>query len=330
VQPSPIRGAEIVGVRLAGVRTRDFERSPTGEVGGRLLTVPFSRLASQPRSLGDEIFTLLTSAALIVFGDSGEASQVTDEAGRTLYAQPRVPGTAGVPRPDRAMRIPNLIPVAHRDASATVPGAEVYLWSRDDGPLRGQPATDTSNMALHWDVRSAAASTPRIVVRTATGLTSIRASGGLLTGHRISLIGLGSAAQRIILHGGTPASGSTTRFAIETAGWYPDLAAPTWFSISAELAAGQQLHFHAGCGGTQLTMHSPTHDAKVDLALRTRGADPNGAPVSLSRSGVALPMAQVARFEPDTWHRDRLPSASVSKSVIAAFGSRKVLSSTRF
>lgn len=296
--------------------------------GGRLLMVPFSRLASQPRSLGDEIFALLSSAVLIVFGDSGEASQVTDEAGRTLFAQARATGAAGVPNPDKASRIPNLIPVAHCDASAATPGAEVYLWSRDDGPLRGQPATDISNMEMHWDVRSAATGNPQIVVRSATGLTSIRASGGLPAGHRISLIGLGSAAQRIVLHGGTPASGTTTRYAIETAGWYPDLSTPTWFSISTELAAGQQLHFHAGHAGTQLTLHSPTHDAKVDLTLRTRAADPNGEPVSLSRSGVALPMAQVARIEPATWHRDSLPSATVSRAVIAAFGSSKVLRST--
>jgi hypothetical protein len=90
----------------------------------------------------------------------------------------------------------------------------------------------------------------------------------------------------------------------------------------------QQLHFHAGNGGTQLSVHSPNVDARLDIRMLTRSSDPAANPIAASRSQVVLPAGQVVRLEPSSWQREALSSTPVRRAVIPAFGSSQVLDIT--
>src|SRR5262249_53388445 len=146
----------------------------------------FSMLSSQPVTLGDEIMALLAAGVVIIVADSGQTTQFTDEQGRTLFQAP------GVVNPNIDARIPNLMPVPHRQATFGGVAPELYFWRRDDGPLRGVAASNTNEMELHHDIRGSADASYRYIVRAHSALTSFTADRGGPGGHRVSLHNLGA------------------------------------------------------------------------------------------------------------------------------------------
>jgi len=290
--------------------------------GGRLLTIPFSMLSSQPVTLGDEIMALLAAGVVIIVADTGQTMQFTDEQGRTLFQSP------GVVNPNISARIPNLMPVPHREATFGGVVPELYFWQRDDGPLRGVSASNTNGMELHHDIQGSANAPYRYIMRTHSGLTSFIADHGNPAGHRVSLHNLGAAAQKVVIHSPADPAAPATTFSIQTAGWQTSRKAPIWFEFQASVGGNQQLHFHAGNGGTQLTVHSPNADARLDIRMLTRSSDPAANPIAASRSQVELPAGQVVRLEPSSWQTERLSSSPVRRAVIPAFGSSQILDIT--
>lgn len=292
--------------------------------GGRLLTIPFSMLSSQPVTIGDEIMALLAAGVVIILADSGQSSQITDEQGRTLFATPGVQ----IVNPDPGTRIPNLMPVPHREATYGGLVSELYFWRRDDGPLRGVPASNINGMELHHDILGSAGASYRYVMRAHSTLTSFTADQGSASGHRISLFNLGSAAQRVMIKAPADSTAPATTFSIQTAGWQTSHTTPIWFEFQASMGGNQELHFHAGNGGTQLTAHSPNSDATLDIRMLTRSSDPTADPIAASRSQIVLPAGQVVRFEPSSWQPEALNSTPIRRAVIPAFGSGQVLDIT--
>jgi hypothetical protein len=301
--------------------------------GGRLLAVPFSQLSEQPVTLGDEIFALLGSSVLVILAGGAETSQLTDEKGRSLFTTREIPDGTGtrtirVVHPELSARIPNLMPVVHREASPVSQRPEVYYWQRDAGPLQGHKAADTSAMELHHDIQAPAGTPYRYTVCSTTSMTSISADRGSPAGHRVSLHNLGAATQKIVIHSPNDAGASPTNFRVQTAGWQVDRGAPIWFEFGASIAPGQQLHFHVGNAGTQLTVQSANADAVLDLQMFTRATDPAAPPISATRSQIPIPAGQVLRFDPLSWTRDDLAAGKVNRAVLAAFGSATVLNKT--
>ncbi len=303
--------------------------------GGRFLAIPFSILSSQPVTLGDEIFALLAGAVVVIVGDGGETTQLTDEVGRTLLTTRDIPDPTGagaktirVVNPDPATRVPNLMPVPHRQSTFGGSNPELYCWRRDDGPLRGVKASNFNGMELHHDIQSPIESPCRYVLSAGSSLTSITSDRGSPNGHRISMHNLGAAAQRVVIHAPVDPAGTATNFRIQTSGWQSNRATPIWFEFSAAVGGNQEMHFHVGNAGTQLTVQSVNVDARLDIGMFTRGSDPTADPISATRSQVAIPANQVLRFEPSSWQREALSSAGVQQVVLPAFGSSQALSVT--
>ena len=292
--------------------------------GGRLLAVPFSMLSSQPVTLGDEIMALLATGIVIILADNGHTTQFTDEQGRTLF---QTPGSQVV-NSNISARIPNLMPVPHRQATFGGVVPELYFWRRDDGPLRGIAASNTNGMELHHDIQGSDNAHYRYIMRAHSTLTSFTADRGSPGGHRVSLHNLGAAAQKLVIHSSADQAAPLTTFNVQTAGWQTSRTAPIWFEFQAAIGGNQQLHFHAGNGGTQLSVHSPNVDARLDIRMLTRLSDPAADPIVASRSQVVLPAGQVVRFEPSSWRPETLSSTSVRRAVIPAFGSSQVLDIT--
>jgi len=275
-------------------------------------------------TIGDEIMALLAAGVVIILADSGQSSQITDEQGRTLFATPGVQ----IVNPDPGTRIPNLMPVPHREATYGGLVSELYFWRRDDGPLRGVPASNINGMELHHDILGSAGASYRYVMRAHSTLTSFTADQGSASGHRISLFNLGSAAQRVMIKAPADSTAPATTFSIQTAGWQTSHTTPIWFEFQASMGGNQELHFHAGNGGTQLTAHSPNSDATLDIRMLTRSSDPTADPIAASRSQIVLPAGQVVRFEPSSWQPEALNSTPIRRAVIPAFGSGQVLDIT--
>jgi len=65
--------------------------------GGRFVPIPYSKLNSQPVTPGDAIFGLILGGVLIICAGDAQATQITDEHGRTFFTEPtkvtRVTGT---------------------------------------------------------------------------------------------------------------------------------------------------------------------------------------------------------------------------------------------
>ena len=311
----------------------DVTWTGSNESGGRLLTIPFSVLSCQPVTLGNEIFALLTTGLVLILGGAGaQSNQIADENGRTLFATKAVPSQDGSPtqnirvmNPNIATRVPNLMPLpTHQVTSGSAP--EVYYWARDTQPLKGLPATDTSAMELHHDIQSPEDTPYQYTLHSNSSTTSITSDRGSPSGHRVSLLNLGAARQKIVIH--PPADGIAAKFSIRTAGWQANRATPNWFEFQAPVGPGQELHFHVGNAGTHLTVFSANADATLDITMFSRGTDPDVAPVSAGRSQLQIPAGQVLRFEPSSWKTDELPTSTVSRSVLASFGATEVLSST--
>ena len=304
--------------------------------GGRFLSIPFSVLSSQPVTLGDEIFALLSGAVVIIVGAGGESTQFTDEQGRTLLTPRDIPAGNGgtktirVTNPDPSLRIPNLMPVPHRQSTFGGANPEVYWWRRDDSALRGVKAANVNGMELHHDIQSPLDVPYSYLLRAGSSLTSINGDRGSPNGHRISMHNLGAAAQRIVIHAPTDPAGTPTNFRIQTSGWQPNRAAPIWFEFAAAVGGNQEMHFHVGNGGTQLTVQSMNADAQIDINMFTPASDPAANPISATRSRVAIPANQVLLFEPANWQRDALSTSSVRRAVLPAFGSSQVISTSMF
>jgi len=303
----------------------------SNQSGGRLLSIPFSVLSSQPVTVGDEIFALLASGLIIVLADGGSTSQFSDSQGRTLFVNQPVPGPTGgtrvirVVNPDPKTRIPNLMPVVFRESSpnnGTAP--EIYYWQRDPGPLESRPS-QSPRLALDHDIQGKYS----YILRSKEMLVSIKATGGRRRSERISVQDFGEASQRIVLHGGGGVpDGGATPFQVRAAGWQANRGAPLWFEFDTNLNGGQQLHFQVGNAGTQFTVMSTGLDAHLNLGMFTRAVDPAADPISTKRGAVPIPAGQPIRLNPVSWLRSDLPSSKVNRAVLAAFGTGPVLDVT--
>jgi hypothetical protein len=183
-------------------------------------------------------------------------------------------------------------------------------------------------MELHHDIQAPTGTPYRYTVCSTTSMTSISADSGSPGGHRVSLHNLGAATQKIVIHSPNDPSARPTNFRVQTAGWQVDRGAPIWFEFGASIAGGQQLHFHVGNAGTQLTVLSANADALLDLHMFTRASDPAAPPISATRSQIPIPAGQVLRFDPLSWTKDNLALAKVNRTVLASFGSGTVLNQT--
>jgi len=121
---------------------------------------------------------LLAAGVVIIVADSGQTTQFTDEQGRTLFQTPGVQ----VVNSNSSARIPNLMPVPHRQATFSGVVPELYFWRRDEGPLRGVAASNTNGMELHHDIQGSANAPYRYITRAHSALTSFTADRGSPSG----------------------------------------------------------------------------------------------------------------------------------------------------
>lgn len=189
-------------------------------------------------------------------------------------------------------------------------------------------AANVNGMELHHDIQSPVDVPYNYALRAGSSLTSISGDRGSPNGHRISMHNLGAAAQRVVIHAPIDPAGTPTNFRIQTAGWQPNRSAPIWFEFSAPVGGSQEMHFHVGNGGTQLTVQSMNADVQLDIGMFTPASDPAANPISATRSQIAVAANQVVRFGPTNWQRDGLSTAGVRREVLPAFGSGQVLSTT--
>jgi hypothetical protein len=280
--------------------------------GGRLLSIPFSELSSQPVTLGDAILSLLTGGVLLILAD-GQTDQITDEQGRTLFSSADGSNAAGAARArmlntDPSTRIANLIPIPHRQTGAGSNPAELYYWQRDAAALAGRASRDVSGMQLTHRISGPAGY--RFVLRSSAMLLDIRVPGGA-EADVVGIRGLGSAAQSISL-----ACGQAKTISVRASGWQAQPSECKWFEFDSPLASGQDLHFQVGNAGRELSLHSPAANASIGLRM-VRYA---GSPVMASRPQVELPAGQIVRLAPSSWEPDALAASPVNRSVLQSFG----------
>ncbi len=97
--------------------------------GGRLVSIPFSIMSSEPRTPGWEIAALLASGVLFLVGGDGETNQITDGEDRTFYESVLRGGRRGTLGEslertiveDADARIPGLVRIPFHDQFAARP-----------------------------------------------------------------------------------------------------------------------------------------------------------------------------------------------------------------
>ncbi|HZO76388.1 MAG TPA: hypothetical protein VFB60_29585 [Ktedonobacteraceae bacterium] len=124
--------------------TLDGDYGGGEEDGGRMWSIPFSRLNSQPSTPGWEILALLAGAVLIILAGDGETRQITDEGGATFYEYLDVPASS------TTMMMPGLLPrkrinenaYTHIAEMARVPFHNQFTTSADEGLVNADPQTE--------------------------------------------------------------------------------------------------------------------------------------------------------------------------------------------
>ncbi len=116
----------------------------SNEDGGRLSSIPFSRLNSQPSTPGWEILALLAGAVLIILAGDGETKQITDGGGATFYEYLDIPASS------TTMMMPGLAPrkrvneniYTHIAEMARVPFHDQLATSADENIVRTSPPAE--------------------------------------------------------------------------------------------------------------------------------------------------------------------------------------------
>lgn len=180
--------------------------SGSDDSGGRFFAVPFHVLSGTPRTPFWEVLALLRLGTLIIFGSAGAASQVSDDAGRTLFK----PGLGRLPATWDDLQtggaaVPNLTPALLNDGSGPAPELYVALGSgathRYEVAARpGVPA----GQPIEWVAQSATLSA-RLLLPATPGAADIVTTAGLHT-----------AQKRVSVE--LPASGVAKAIALTVAG----------------------------------------------------------------------------------------------------------------
>lgn len=125
--------------------------------GARLFYTPYSVLNDEPRVPFWEILRLIVSGVIIMVGEDGETSQITDNAGRTFYEPnlPSAPTQWEHLRRDSSQRIPGLarVPLMIEEPTAD-PVPELYYFQGEAPTLKYQVRAKQQNKTYRWAMRS--------------------------------------------------------------------------------------------------------------------------------------------------------------------------------
>jgi hypothetical protein len=276
--------------------------------GGRMLSVPFSVLCTDPRTPFWEVFALLAAATLIILGDGGQTSQITDAQGRTFYA----PDLAAPPtnwsdiQRDAQLRIPNMarIPLINR-TQRTIPASErltripgfdstrvppihlktppeVYLLRGDMGSVRQEVI---ANAGYSWTMRSAVLSA-HVEAASAQGRTdTVTVEGAGTDRPLVSLSATAALPATLTIAGpsGVP-TGQPTK---------------SWIVQGLTLAPGQTLRARLDDTGQALLLQHAGDGPAAAFSVRAQaGGD---AQTAATQAGITISPGQTMRFAPTDW-----------------------------
>lgn len=182
-----------------------------GRSGGRMWSIPFHILSSQPSTPFWQFLELLAAGVLVILGGDGSTRQVTDDKGRTLYdpnitgpptlwEHIREPGDGGIPN---LVRLPDL-----RMRTLSMPHSEAHYF---EGEMVASLRHDVigSGDPYVWGFRSRMMSAKIETNASATGASDA-----------IALEGLGSYEHAVSLQ--MPEAGEVRQASFTLAGWTND------------------------------------------------------------------------------------------------------------
>lgn len=272
--------------------------------GGRMFSIPFCQLSSEPRTPFWEIFALIAAATLIIFGGDAQTQQISDGSGKTFYE----PNLKGLPekwediRKDASQRIANLARVPYHSAGDSVSESsdasrdkkleavekaltalghvarpsskpELYFLHGDGGALKHQ-ITGKKAGASQWHMRAPGLCTV-VTLASEEGKTDL-----------IEVANAGSGVGSVAV--ATDAKGSARKAVVSMAAGSAS-AAPQFTVNNLTLAPGRPVTFGMSADGRGIVVQNAgpavTFDLNLQLgsnALRTF----KGVQLDAGRTGV--------------------------------------------
>ena len=265
--------------------------------GGRLLSIPYSVLTSQPQSPAELLQFLLTGAVVIILASDGGTAQITDQAGTTLMREDRASGKLKLKK--SASAAPSSVcPLLPNQLNAGFP--EMHVWQPDpNDPANRLVHRTLPAMHYDWSFHSA-------VFSFRVGMISDQHAGVKTSDtFTIDSIRTGRQTARIDFD----PNGSAKSLEVELSGWSgSDLTQSKWFDISQmNPQAGSSLTFQVVKMEQTLSIQNDGPILSFVLSAFS-GFDTQ---TSATREGLEMPASKTWRITLASWDPAQLGSTPI-------------------
>lgn len=278
--------------------------------GGRLYMIPFSVLSSEPRTPFWEVLAMLAAGTLIVLGDDGETTQVTDGAGRTFYQDATAPAGSREMVAEANQRIPNMALLPQNSAPIALQPAEIYYLTRLPAFRRpgGTPIPDAlQDTQLTWEVKSRSGAPYSWAVRSAAG-AAVAVVPGAGPSDKMRIDNLARPGQAVTLSagtGGAPKAASLTLIGPTAGG---PAQARRFELTGLPLGAGSGITVQLDNAGRELVVQNPGPAATIGLRIQSG----TNAANSVMRPVAAVPAGAVIKISPGDWTAENIARSPVT------------------
>ena len=250
-------------------------------IDSRMYWIPWSRLNGVPHTPGLGILMEVAQSGLAIFGGDADIMQVTDSAGRRLFAA----GLTGPPRSwndlerDPALRIPGLLPVPQYGADDELPGPTLLHAT-------GTDMSHTYHIAgaggsYRWGLRTPAMSA--VVMARASAVAD------LVTAER-----LGTADRAVSFS--VPAGGANKTVSFILNGLPRADRGKQFVADALSVVPTQRVSAHLRDGGRELLIVNSGQQTNVRIRVRP---EPDAALTAPKQ--VPLAAGKVTRLRPADW-----------------------------
>lgn len=263
-------------------------------LGGRMIPIPYSAFADQPRTPFWEVFALVVGLSLILVGSAGRTEQISDDAGRTLYgsdADPSVLRWSDLRRDGGRLTNVSPVPLLASTASGRTP--ELFGIRGPVGRLDHRVTAEAGG-AYEW----ALASPHLSAVLRGPG-------GGVADVVRVEQLGAG--APRLALTG----NGKARAMALSLSGGSRQIGQQRSFDLGELAFDGRELRLSLADGGQAVVIENRGPDFMFTLDGR---ADPVSTD-SLGARSIELEAGKVAKISPADWSAASLRKVPIEVEV---------------